>query len=207
MPTPNVPLADAPLPDPRQSDRPLAVLPGLLPSAVWRLLRPLVRLMMQSGLTFPVLADSLRHLFVEIAVTDILTDPGTRTDSRISLLTGVHRKEIRRLREMPADPLEAPGIVTLASQIIARWIGCASFASEQGRPKPLHRIGNGEAEPSFADLVASVTSDVRPRVVANSVQDGQFVVVLGACEAGQRRVTGVAPDTLSSSPAPILVRR
>ncbi len=149
--------------------RPRAVSPAALLTAVRRLLRPLVRLMMRSGLTFPVLAESLRRLFVEIAITDILTDPNTRTDSRVSLLTGVHRKEIRRLREIPADSRDAPDIVTLVSQIVARWIGGAPFADSQGRPKPLLRIGTGNAEPSFADLVASVTSDVRPRAVLDDL--------------------------------------
>jgi len=157
--------------------RPSAVSPAALLTAVRRLLRPLVRLMMRSGLTFPVLADSLRRLFVEIAITDILTDPTTRTDSRISLLTGVHRKEIRRLREIPADPLDAPDIVTLASQIVARWIGGAPFADSQGHPKPLLRIGTGDTEPSFADLVASVTSDVRPRAVLEDLLEHGVLVV------------------------------
>src|ERR1700733_1292675 len=90
------------------SDRPPPLPPALLLKAARRLMRPLVRLMMQSGLTFPVLADTLRRLFVEIAVADLLIDAKARTDSRISLLTGVHRKEIRRLREMPVDPVDPP---------------------------------------------------------------------------------------------------
>src|ERR1700733_4121643 len=85
------------------SDRPSPLPAAPLLKAARRLLRPLVRLMMQSGLTFPVLADSLRRLFVEVAINEILTDPKSRTDSRLSLLTGVHRKEIKRLREMPSD--------------------------------------------------------------------------------------------------------
>src|ERR1700761_3229938 len=95
--------------------------PAPLLQATRRLLRPLVRLMMRSGLTFPILVDMLRSLFVEVAITDILTDPKARTDSRISLLTGVHRKEIRRLRELPVDAQDAPEIVTLVGQIVARW--------------------------------------------------------------------------------------
>jgi hypothetical protein len=132
-------------------------------------MRPLVRLMMRSGLTFPVLADSLRRLFVEIAVNDLLTDPKTRTDSRISLLTGVHRKEIRRLREMPAETLDAPSIVTLVSQIVARWVGAASFTDAAGRPRPLARVRADGAGSSFDELVASVTSDVRPRAVLDDL--------------------------------------
>jgi hypothetical protein len=127
--------------------------------------------MMRSGLTFPVLADSLRRLYVEIAVNDLLTDPKARTDSRISLLTGVHRKEIRRLREMPADGLDAPDIVTLASQIVARWVGTAPFVDQNGRPRPLSRIHNETVilDPSFDELVTSVTSDIRPRAVLDDL--------------------------------------
>jgi Family of unknown function (DUF6502) len=77
--------------------------PANLLVACRRLLRPLVRLMMRSGVTLPVLTDLLRQLFVEVAVTDILTEPKARTDSRISLLTGIHRKEIRRDRAAQAE--------------------------------------------------------------------------------------------------------
>ena len=63
-----------------------------------RLLRPLVRLLIRSGVTFPVLANLIRALYVEVSLRDLLTDAKARTDSRVSLLTGVHRKEIRRLR-------------------------------------------------------------------------------------------------------------
>jgi len=40
----------------------------------------------------------VRGLYVEVARDDLLDDPRSRTDSRISLMTGVHRKELRRQR-------------------------------------------------------------------------------------------------------------
>jgi hypothetical protein len=163
------------------TDRPQPVPPASLLKAARRLLRPLVRLMMRSGLTFPVLADALRRLYVEIAVNDVLTDPKARTDSRISLLTGVHRKEIRRLREMPSDSEGTPDIVTLASQIVARWAGSAPFIDSDGRPRPLPRTnGKGpDGPPSFDELVAAVTNDVRPRAVLDDLL-GHGVVVMDA---------------------------
>jgi hypothetical protein len=135
-------------------------------------MRPLVRLMMHSGLTFPILAETLRGLFVEVAVNDILIDPKARTDSRISLLTGVHRKEIKRLREQPADAsAEVPQVVTLASQIVARWVGSTAFTDASGRPLPLFRAapGSAAAGPVFDSLVESVTTDVRPRAVLDDL--------------------------------------
>ena len=128
-----------------------------------RLLRPLVRLLIRSGVTFPVLADLLRGLYVEVASRDLLTERRDRTDSRISLLTGVHRKEIRRQREEEGDGEEVPPIVTLSGQVIARWLGLPAYTGADGQPLPLPRMA---AEgPSFDALVASVTTDVRARTV------------------------------------------
>jgi Family of unknown function (DUF6502) len=129
--------------------------------------------MMQSGVTFPVLADTLRQLFVEVAVDEILLDQKARTDSRISLLSGVHRKEIKRLRSLPADHAETPDVVTMASQIVARWLGSPTFADADGQPRILSRLAqpqpDGAGEPAFEDLVLSVTTDVRARAVLDDL--------------------------------------
>ena len=146
---------------PDRADLPL---PDSLTKPLRRLLRPLVRLLIRSGVTFPVLADLLRGLYVEVASQELLTDPKSRTDSRISLMTGVHRKEIRRLREEGGDVAEVPVMVTLATGIIARWLGQPSHTGPDGQPLPLPRSAP-EGVPSFEALVASVTTDVRPRAV------------------------------------------
>jgi hypothetical protein len=108
----------------------------------------------------------LRGLFVEITTHEILIDPKARTDSRISLSTGIHRKEVRRLRDLPLDRPEIPEVVTVSSQIIARWLASAPYVGADGRSLPLPRGSAAEpAEPSFESLVQSVTSDIRARAV------------------------------------------
>jgi hypothetical protein len=126
-----------------------------------RLLRPLVRLLIQSGITFPVFADMVRGLFVEVALSDMLTDSKARTDSRVSLLTGIHRKEIRRQRSPDAGGAE-PDIVTRSSAIVGRWLGSSLYIDHLNKPLTLPRSGPA---PSFEALVASVTRDVRARAV------------------------------------------
>ncbi len=157
-----------PMNQPR-SISPLA--PGPLLKAACRLMRPLIGLMMRSGITFPVLSDTLRALFVDVAINDILTDPKARTDSRISLLTGVHRKEIRRLRELPADSATVPEVVTLMGQIVARWVSSAPYTDAEGHPRPLDRGGSpaGGQDGDFDALVESITTDVRPRAVLDDL--------------------------------------
>jgi len=123
----------------------------------------LLRLLIKGGLTYPVFADLVRSLYVEQAAR-MLADSTARTDSRLSLLTGVHRKEIRRLREAVGDAPEIPPVVTLTSQIIARWLGLPAYADTEGRPRPLPRSASDGAA-SFEQLVAAVTTDLRPRTV------------------------------------------
>ncbi len=122
--------------------------------------------MLRNGITFPVLTDALRRLFVDVAATDILQQPAAQTDSRICLLTGLNRKLVRHYREMQADDTAVPEVVTVASEIIARWLGSPPFVDDAGHPRPLQRLGKpGDAEPSFDALVGSVTADFRSRAV------------------------------------------
>jgi hypothetical protein len=146
----------------------------LLQQALVRLLRPIVRLAITSGVTFPMIADLLRGLYVDVATRDLLLEERARTDSRVSLLTGVHRKELRRQR-MPAATPEPPAL-TLSSQVIARWLATPALTEADGTPVPLPRLG---AAPSFEALVSAVTRDIRPRALLDAWLD-QGIAVLDA---------------------------
>lgn len=155
--------------------------PPALTGPLRRLLRPLVRLLIRRGVTFPVLAELLRTLYVEVATRDLLATPRERTDSRISVLTGVHRKEIRRLRTQETQDGPVPVRVTLGSQLIARWLASPGYADARGEPLALARVAGAPGAPSFETLVRAVTSDVRPRAVLEDWL-GQGVVTLDAAD-------------------------
>jgi len=135
-----------------------------------RLLRPLVRLLVARGITFPALTDLLRELYVNVAEYDFALSGKEQTDSRVSLLTGIHRKEVRRLRGAGAPVSVVPAVVSRTSRIIARWIADPAFTDPQGHPLPLPRNAEGNA-PSFETLVSGVTRDLRPRAVLDEWLD------------------------------------
>jgi hypothetical protein len=72
-----------------------------------------------------------------------------------------------------------PDVVTLASQIIARWVGTAAFTDATGRPLPLLRANAGTeaGAPAFDALVESVTTDIRPRAVLDDLLDHGVVIM------------------------------
>lgn len=156
--------------------------PELLLRAARRVLRPLVRLWMRGGVTFPVASAMLRELYVDVAQRELLGDPQARSDSRVAVLTGVHRKELRRLREMGPEAEPAPAKLALSSLVIARWLSVAPWAESPGVARRLARAGGEE---SFEGLVSSVTRDVRPRAVLDEFlaqgvveQDSEDMLVL-----------------------------
>lgn len=146
-----------------ETERPSPPPPDALLRAARLLLRPLIRVWIQAGVTFPAAAELLRQLYVDVAVSDVLRTPKDRTDSRISLITGLQRREVHRLREEPPEPGAVPATVTIGTRAIAHWLSMPEFAETDGTPKPLPRSG----ERSFDALIASVTTDVRGRTVLN----------------------------------------
>ncbi|RMH21767.1 MAG: hypothetical protein D6698_02200 [Gammaproteobacteria bacterium] len=131
-----------------------------------RMLRPLVRLLIRQGVAYPAMVETLRETYVEVASEDPrLQLPGKRqTDSRVSLLTGVHRKEVKRIRETLQTAPDEPEIrSSVSAQMMALWLGHADFQDEQGQPRPLGR--SPEQSPSFYDLVYAVSMDKHPRSI------------------------------------------
>jgi len=148
-----------------------------LQQPIARLLRPLVRLLIRYGTTFPALCDLLRELYVNVAVHDFALPDKEQTDSRISLLTGIHRKEVRRLREAGAPVRTVPASVSRTSQIVALWLGDKRFTDKKGAPAPLRRAGSKGRGPTFESLVEEVTRDVRPRAVLDEWLDRKIVSI------------------------------
>ena len=133
--------------------------------AIRGVLRPLVRFMLAQGLTYTILTDLLKSIYVEVALNEFKLEKKRQTDSRISLLTGVHRKDVKRLSEMLEADAPPPENVTLGAQLVAKWIGQAPYVDAGGHPIPLTRTAKVGGEKSFESLVASVSKDIRSRAI------------------------------------------
>lgn len=144
--------------------------PASLVVLVQRLLRPLVRLILSKGFTYPMMIDLLKSAYVHVAKEEFTLDDKRQTDSRISLLTGVHRKDVRRLAHETSGPDSMPANVSLGSQLIALWLSQPDYLDERGHPRPLSRVAGKGSEASFEALVTSQSKDIRPRAVLDEWQ-------------------------------------
>lgn len=138
--------------------------------ALRQVARPLVRLLLARGVTYPQFAELMKGVFVQVAERDFRLPGKAQTDSRISLLSGVHRKDVRRLRaERPEDSPVAVKSVSLGAQLVGAWTGLRRFQDKQGRPLPLPRLVSQAGGVSFEALVERVSKDIRARPVLDEL--------------------------------------
>lgn len=136
--------------------------PSLVAAIRW-MLRPLVRMLIHYQITFPYLSQLLKSLYLEVAERDFPVEGKRLTDSRLSLLTGVHRKDVRRLRYDEESRKPQSGAASLGAQVIAAWLTLPDYSSSEGEPLPLYRLAK-QGEPSFDTLVEQVSKqDLRSR--------------------------------------------
>lgn len=141
--------------------------PGLILEAALRLLKPLVRLMLRHGVAYPAFAVALKRVFLEAAQDELRKQGHGLSDSAVSLLSGLHRRDIRNMtRNTPVPDLATQPPMSLATQVVARWLTQPACQDANGQPRTLAR---SEPEGGFDALVASVSSDIRARTVLDEL--------------------------------------
>lgn len=127
-------------------------------SAVREILAPMIRLLVATGIDYTRFSAEMKLIFIEQALKEIERIGGKDTDSAISLLSGIHRKDVRQWRESGLQASIAREI-PMSTQVYARWMQERLYLDRRRKPKILPRSGPA---PSFESLARSVTQDVHP---------------------------------------------
>lgn len=126
--------------------------------AARRVLRPLARLLLARGVSYPTLEELLKSVLVEAAAGPRAGSPARGTVSRVSAATGLHRRDVTRLLHQESAP--PPMRVAPVMELFARWSADPAMRDAEGRVLPLPRTGPA---PSFEALALGVTQNVHPR--------------------------------------------
>jgi hypothetical protein len=137
--------------------------------AVLRALKPAARLLLRQGVSYGAFAAALKRVFLDAAQEELAERGMARTDSALTLLSGVHRRDVRTLlRSEPEPGAEADRApLSMASEVATRWLSQRPWMGKDKQPR---RLARGSATDSFDALVASVSSDVRPRAVLDELK-------------------------------------
>jgi hypothetical protein len=139
----------------------------ILHSAISRLLRPLARILLRHNVSFLAFSDLAKQVFIEVAEQEFPPAGRKQSLSRISMLTGLSRKEVLRVKRIPI-PNDGESVVQQGRsiRIINGWTHDRRFLDAAGAPLELDFDGNDQ---SFSGLVRYHSGDIPPRAVLDEL--------------------------------------
>lgn len=136
-------------------------------NAVTRLLRPLVRILLRNGVSFQTFSDLAKWVYVDVARKDFNISGRKQSKSRVSVITGLSRKEVARVgRLRHPDDLRPIEKYNRASRVIAAWKREERFLDSDNKPAPLPVEGSGA---SFSSLVKDYSGDMPVRATLDEL--------------------------------------
>jgi len=126
---------------------------GSLLTACRYLLRPLVRILLRHGVGFGEFADAVRATYLDIAKSELLPPGRPDTDARLALLTGIHVRDVHRIRTVTFSGKEEVELGHIA-RILQGWCQNPIYLGPYGVPLEIQFSGDGL---SFEKLVAECT--------------------------------------------------
>jgi Family of unknown function (DUF6502) len=140
----------------------------ILSSAIMRLLRPLIRVILRNGMSFNAFSNLAKQVYVSVAMQEFGIPGKKQTISRVSILSGLSRKEVQSVMSQSDAAKEASPYerYNRAARVIAGWVRDRDFLDSDGNPMVLNQEG-GNA--NFNLLVKRHSGDVPTRAVLDEL--------------------------------------
>ncbi len=136
-------------------------------AAVARLLKPLVRLLLRHGIPFQAVSEVLKQTYVTVADEKFRLPGKKQTNSRIAVITGLHRKDVLRIKRLtPLNTAALDASYNRASRVISGWLRDAAYCDDSGQPAALPLEGKAA---SFSGLVSQYSGDMPVRAVLDEL--------------------------------------
>lgn len=160
-------------------------------SALLIALRPLARALLRAGIGHREFNEISKSAFVDVATKDYGLRGRPTNISRVAVMTGLTRKEVRRLREKAASGEEAVFVKsTPMAAVLHRWYTESAYLDASGRPEILSFEGEGD---TFSSLVRKYGGDIPPGAMRTELLRIEAIEVLadGQLKALKRNATNL----------------
>lgn len=124
------------------------------------LLRPIIRFCLKHSLQIQDLLNAAKRVFVDLADQEIRQHTKKVNVSRLSVVTGLYREEVRRIYIEGAAIETRPS--SLLGRVVGQWEQDRRFRNKEGEPRVLSCDGEGS---EFYNLVRLVSKNINPATV------------------------------------------
>jgi hypothetical protein len=115
---------------------------------------------MKAGIGYREFAEISKCAFVDVATTDYGLRGRPTNISRVAVMTGLTRKEVKRIRDKISTGMVATTLrVIPPAEILERWHSDPDYLDQNGRPLIINFEGDA---PSFTGLVKKYGGDIPP---------------------------------------------
>lgn len=140
-------------------------------------LKPIARILLRFGIGFREFSEIAKTAFVDVASSDFGLRGRPTNISRVAVMTGLTRKEVRRLRDKIADGEHTVVVKpTPMWDILHYWHADSEFLDSTGKPATLSFSGEYG---SFSNLVRRFGGDIPPGAMRTELKR------VGAVEEGE----------------------
>jgi hypothetical protein len=131
-----------------------------LTAACGRLLEPIIRFLIRNRVSWKEFSELAKVTFVQVATSDFGISGRPTNASRVAILTGLDRRDVRKLRAaITENQPPARGYITKAAQVLDAWHHDPEFIDGNKRPRSLALHGGG---PSITTLVRKFAPGLPP---------------------------------------------
>jgi len=137
------------------------------------ILRPVIKLLLKQGVDVAAFTALARSTYVQVAQDDdfaLESATGEKRKisvSRIAMLTGINRKEVKALIENEVMPIRQSS-KNRAVRVLNGWLTDKSFLGRDGEPRKLPYEDSGKVL-GFESLVKIYSADTTPRVILDEL--------------------------------------
>ena len=122
-----------------------------------KILTAIIRTLLRNGMSYGEFDQIARKCFVDVAFRYFAPEKKKQTVSNVAILTGLNRKEVKKLHEIDSDLSAADGRqYNRVVRVIGGWINDPRFLRKDGNPRDL----DYEGKDSFSELVKQYSGDM-----------------------------------------------
>jgi hypothetical protein len=137
-------------------------------SALAAILRPTVKLLLHSGISFDEFANVAKAVFVHAATDEYKRRGRPANYSQVSAMTGISRREVSKIRDPKLEERWTPDMeASPINTILHKWHFDPDFSDGAGGPHALPL----EGPKSFSELVTRHAGDIPPGAMKSTLQN------------------------------------
>jgi len=154
----------------------MSLIPEVVQTTIMRILKPLIRILLRNGVAYGTFADIARKIYVDSGFDEARRSGQKETVSNVSIITGINRKEVKRLREaLAVDTDNSLRKFNRIVRVLAGWQHDEEFLDEDHEVKDLQLDGDTG---SFTALVRKYSGDMPVVAMLNALMDSGNIKII-----------------------------